>query len=89
MPSKEIKQDMFFESRTSTGCDQHEWARLFNLGANKGQSHVSDKETGARGVNMPEALASQLLLFISEQGFDIKNIEFDKNGYITEIPKTK
>lgn len=80
---------MYTQSRIKTGCDQSEWARLFNLGSNKGQSHVSDKETGSRGVNMPEALASQLLALLDSQGFDVKNIQFDDNGYITHMPKAK
>jgi hypothetical protein len=87
MASDEIKQQMYKEARKATSCDQKQWARIFNLGGNKGQHHVSYKESGARGVNMPEALAAQLLSFISEQGFDVKSIKFDENGFITDVPK--
>jgi len=88
MASAEIKQHMYKDARKKAKCDQAQWARIFNLGAQKGQHHVSFKESGSRGVNMPEALASQLLSFIAEQGFDVKNIKFDADGFITEVPKS-
>ena len=88
MIKEETKREMYKQSRLSTGCNQPQWAKIFNMGL-QGKSHVSDKEHGRRGVNKPEALASQLLLFIAKQGFDINNIVFDENGYIEDIPRKK
>lgn len=85
MITSDIKKEMYVKGRSGSGLNQPQWERLFNMGG-KGKSHVSEKELGARGVNKPEALASQLLLFIAKQGFDINNIEFDENGYIISVP---
>jgi hypothetical protein len=87
MTTKEIKRQMYADSRIKTKCNQDEWARLFNLGAQKGQQNVSTKESGVRSVNMPEAFASQLLMFIHQKGYDVKNIEFNEDGYIANISK--
>lgn len=85
MLTDDTKKNMYKDSRIESGLNQPQWARLFNMDM-EGKSHVSEKETGARGVNKPEALAAQLLLFIAKQGFDINKIEFDGDGYITNIP---
>jgi hypothetical protein len=87
MPSYNDKKKMYADARIVTGCNQKDWARLFNLGGSKGQPHVSNKESGARGVNMPEALSSELLAFLFKQGFDVKNTHFDVDGLIIEIPR--
>lgn len=81
------KKRMYVWSRLQTQCNQKEWARLFTLGSSKGMSHVSEKENGDRGVNMPEALAAQLLMFLYKNDFDVKNIQFDADGNIISIPK--
>jgi DNA-binding transcriptional regulator YiaG len=85
MLTDETKKNMYKDSRLKSGLNQPQWARLFNMDI-EGKSHVSEKETGARGVNKPEALAAQLLLFIAKQGFDIDQIKFDESGYILEVP---
>lgn len=85
MITNDVKKEMYINGRAGSGLNQPQWERLFNLGG-KGKSHVSEKESGTRGVNKPEALASQLLLFIAKQGFDINGIEFDENGYIVGVP---
>ncbi len=87
MISKENKQKMYVDGRQKTECSQEQWASIFNLGKNKGQQNVSTKENGSRAVNMPEALSAQLLSFLQDQGFDIKNVEFDDAGFLIDIPK--
>ena len=95
MSSGDIKKTIYRDCRTHTGLNKRQWGRLFALGNRKNTDQVvSHKEnteqpgkgTTSKGVNMPEALASQLLSFIHDQGFDIANIEFDDKGKIKNIP---
>ena len=89
MPTKERNKRLYSRARISTGCSQDDWGRLFNLGTKKGQDVVSKKENGAKGVNLPEALSSELLRFLHEQGYDVKNIEFNELGEIKNINPTQ
>ncbi|MCF2903102.1 hypothetical protein L1267_22295 [Pseudoalteromonas sp. OFAV1] len=89
---KEKKKRLYKTARQITQCSQNDWGRLFNLephNGQKGQPNVALKESGTKGVNKAECLASELLVFLYEQGFDIKNTEFDKQGTITHIPSRK
>ncbi|WP_025562883.1 hypothetical protein [Psychromonas sp. SP041] len=95
MSKKERNRQHYLEARKSTGCSQNEWARLFNLDSKagagcrqKGQPNVAAKEAGTKGVNMPECLASELLRHFHGLGYDVKNIEFNEEGKITNINKT-
>ncbi len=87
MATKENKRIAYSQARKVCDCDQSDWARLFNLGSEKGQDNVSRKESGVRGVNMPEVLASELLKFLYNNGYNVKEIKFDSNGRIANIPK--
>ena len=94
MSTKERNKKLYIEARHSTGCSQNDWARLFNLQPDtgvkhrqKGQPNVVAKEKGDKGVNLAECLASELLRYFDEQGFDVKNTQFDEQGHITHIPK--
>lgn len=87
MTKKQLLQQMYVKSRKVLGLDQTEWATLFNLGVPTGQCNVSLKETGGRGVNTPEALASQLLEFLNDEGYDVQQIKFDKEFKLVGIPK--
>lgn len=96
MSTKERNKQLYVAARHSTGCSQNDWARLFNLQPDtgtkhrqKGQHTVSEKENGVKGVNMAEGLASELLRYFHDQGFDVKNAQLDENGNITSIPKLK
>jgi len=98
MSTVEIKKAIYRDSRAHTGLNKRQWGRLFALGNPKNTDQVvSHKEnperpgrdTTSKGVNMPEALASQLLTFLYDQGFDIANIEFDDSGRIKKIPKLR
>lgn len=97
MSSIDIKKTIYRDCRAHTGLNKRQWGRLFALGNVKNTDQVvSHKEkpeqpgkgTTSKGVNMPEALASQLLSFLYDQGFDITNIEFDGEGKIKSIPKS-
>mgnify|MGYP006422788917 FL=1 len=87
MATKQSKQAIYSLARKKTQCGQDDWARIFSLGGKKGQPEVSKKEKGTRQVNMPEALAAQLLQFLFENGYDVKNMEFDSDGIIKKINK--
>lgn len=96
MSNGDIKKTIYRESRAHAAVNQRQWGRLFALGNLKNTAQVvghkenplrPGKETTSKGVNMPEALAAQLLMFIYDQGFDIENIEFDDNGRIINIPR--
>ncbi|MCU7556081.1 hypothetical protein OCL06_15930 [Alteromonas sp. ASW11-19] len=94
MDTKARNKQLYQEARQATGCSQNDWARLFTLtpgkGAKhgqKGQSNVALKESGTKGVNQAECLASELLRYFQAQGYDVKNTEFDEDGRITSIPK--
>ena len=89
MSAKVRNKRLYTQARLSTGCSQDDWGRLFNLGIKKGQDIVSKKENDAKGVNLPEALSSELLRFLHDQGYDVKNIEFNEQGEITNIKKFK
>lgn len=98
MPKAAIKKEIYRECRARTGLNKRQWGRLFAIGKkNNTDQVVSHKEkqdkpgkgTTSRGVNMPEALAAQLLAFLHDKGFDIAKIIFDENGKIIEIPKLK
>lgn len=96
MSTKESRREIYIKSREATLLDKHEWARLMNLGdgGKNAVSHVIKKENPSdsanhRGVNAPEALASQLLVILKEYGKDVAKIEFDENGMITNIPNIK
>lgn len=93
---KESNLSVYKEARRGAGCSQNDWARIFALQPlglpkhrQKGQPNVAAKESGRRGVNDAENLASQLLLHLSELGYDVKNIQFDIHGKIEDIPKRK
>lgn len=96
MSGVDIKKAIYRECRAHTGLNKRQWGRLFALGSLKNTDQVvSHKEnpakpgpgTTSKGVNMPEALASQLLAFLHDQGFDIEKIVFDENGKIVAISK--
>jgi hypothetical protein len=53
----------------------------------KGQPNVAAKEKGNKGVNLAECLASELLRYFNQEGFDVKSTQFDENGRIITIPK--
>lgn len=90
MSSDEFRRELFIECRVATNSTQKDWAQLFNLGKkDAGQSNVSAKETGTRGVNLPEALGSQLLNFLHQEGYDIHNAVFDKHGRLITIPRSQ
>lgn len=93
----DTKKVIYAECRVHTGLNKRQWGRLFALGKTKNTDQVvSHKEnpakpgegTTSKGVNMPEALAAQLLVFLFDQGFDVANIEFDSDGRIINIPKS-
>lgn len=95
MQNTDTKKAIYRDSRAHTGLNKRQWGRLFALGNLKNTDQVVShkenleqpgKNTTSKGVNMPEALASQLLVFLHDQGFDIEKIQFDKNGRVTEIP---
>ena len=77
----------FKQARITLNCDQEQWARIFCLGKIGGQSNISKKEQNKRKVNMPEDLAAQLLLFIAEQGYEVKSIKFDDSGKLVSISR--
>lgn len=92
----EIKKAIYRNARSETGLTKPEWGRLFALGNTHNTFQVvNHKEnptqpgsgTSSKGVNMPEALAAQLLVFIHNQGFDINRIAFDDQGHIVDVPK--
>lgn len=96
MTGAAVKKAIYRECRAHTGLNKRQWGRLFALGNLKNTDQVvSHKEnpdlpgpgTTSKGVNMPEALAAQLLSFIHDQGFDTAQIEFDPEGRILDIPK--
>ncbi len=96
MPGVDSKKAIYRDCRAHTGLNKRQWGRLFALGNLKNTDQVvSHKEnperpgkgTTSKGVNMPEALAAQLLAFIHDQGFDVAGIEFDESGKIKQIPK--
>lgn len=93
MDPKQRNRKRYMTARRETGCSQNDWARLFNLQPDsgvkhrqKGQSNVAAKELGSKGVNLAECLASELLLYLHNQGFDVKGIAFDSEGQIVSIP---
>lgn len=94
MSSKDRNKQLYIAARNLTGCSQNDWARLFNLQPDtgvkhrqKGQPNVAAKEKGNKGVNLAECLASELLRYFNEQGFEVKHTQFDEQGRITHIPK--
>lgn len=94
MTDKERNLALYIQARKETGCSQNDWARLFTLtplGApkhrQKGQQNVQQKEAKKKGVNQPEAMASAILAHLHKTGYDVKNIDFDKNGNVIDIPK--
>lgn len=94
MDSKLRNKKLYMEARQITGASQNDWARLFNLTpltgvkhGQKGQPIVAAKESGAKGVNLAEGLASELLRFLDEQGYDVLKTQFNEDGQITSIPK--
>ncbi len=96
MAENERNKRIYLGARYSTGCSQNDWARLFNLQPvpiakhrQKGQPNVAAKENGNKGVSLSECLASELLRYFHEQGFDVRNTQFDENGHITFIPINK
>lgn len=96
MLTKSQKLEIYTEARKATECSQNDWARLFNLQPHtgvkhrqKGQPNVAAKEKGDKGVNLAECLASELLRYFDEQGFDVKNTQFDELGRIVNIQRKK
>lgn len=96
MSTVDVKKAIYRDSRAHTGLNKRQWGRLFALGNLKNTDQVvshkenterPSKDTTSRGVNMPEALAAQLLAFIHDQGFDVSAIEFDECGRIKQVPK--
>lgn len=96
MPTNDTRKTIYRESRAHTGLNKRQWGRLFALGRTR-NSHqvVGHKEnpaapgpdTTSKGVNMPEALAAQLLVFLHDQGFDIEAVSFDEEGRVQTIPR--
>lgn len=94
-PKKEQNLEVYKRARQVTGCSQDAWARLFSLSPTtnpakyKLQPNVALKEAGKKGVNMPECLASELLRYLFENGYEVSQIEFTDEGAISTIPKRK
>lgn len=94
MSVKTTRSTIYKQCREKLGLNQSEWARLFFLMPKstpkseiKGQNNVSNKETGARGVNYPEALAAQLLCLLADEGYDVSQLDFDSDGNVIGIVK--
>lgn len=95
MPAVDTKKAIYRESRAHTGLNKRQWGRLFALGREKNSDQVvGHKEnptppgpnTTSKGVNLAEALASQLLVFLYNEGYDISKIQFDETGRIVDVP---
>ena len=95
MSDPDIKKAIYRECRAHIGLNKRQWGRLFALGKLKNTDQVvghkenpdpPGKGSTSRGVNMPEALAAQLLSFLHDQGFEVSGIEFDDTGRILKIP---
>lgn len=94
MSSIESRKEIYKRARDTTGMNKRQWGKLFSLGEVKGATEVDKKEknvgqAGGRGVNMPEALAAGLIEFLYNEGYDIENMDFNEDGEITNIPKSK
>lgn len=95
MSARDVKKTIYRDCRAHTGLNKRQWGRLFALGNLKNTDQVvghkenpepPGKGTTSKGVNMSEALAAQLLVFLHKQGFDVGNIVFDNDGHIMHIP---
>lgn len=95
MPSVADKKAIYREARKKIGLTIHSWGRIFALGNTKDTyQNVSLKEKDvtpqpgsiSKGVNMPEALAAEMLRIFHYLGFDVDKIEFDEKGRIAKIP---
>lgn len=89
----EERRLLYIHCRTKTKLKKKEWGRLFALGNMKNCDQVvSHKENPpvpgktSKGVNLAESLASQLLVFLHDQTYNLKKIQFDDKGVITDIP---
>lgn len=94
MSNKDSQKQIYRNCRGKTGLTPSQWGHLFTLGGTGGHKEVGKKELqsgepNSRGVNMPEALASQLLLKLDKEGFDITSIVFNDDGLIKRFPKKK
>lgn len=92
MSNKDTQKQIYRDCRNKTGLKPSQWGHLFSLGGTGGHKEVGKKElqsgeANSRGVNMPEALASQLLLKLDTEGFDIASINFNEDGLIIYFPK--
>lgn len=88
----EERRQLYIQCRAKTKLKKKEWGRLFALGNLKNCDQVvSHKENPpvpgktSKGVNLAESLASQLLVFLHDQTYNLKKIQFEK-GVITDIP---
>jgi hypothetical protein len=89
----EERRLLYIQCRMRTKLKKKEWGRLFALGNMKNCDQVvSHKENPpdsgktSKGVNLAESLACQLLHFLHDQKYNLKKIQFDENGVITDIP---
>ena len=94
MSNKDSQKQIYRDCRRKTDLTRLQWGHLFTLGGNGGHKEVGKKElqpgeASSRGVNMPEALAAQLLLKLDDVGFDITAIDFDNAGLIIKFPKKR
>jgi len=92
------KKRIYRACRAATGLNKRQWGRIFALGNLKNTDQVvGHKEnpelpgpgSTSKGVNMSEALASQLLFFLSEEGYDVGSIEFDEGGLMKPLKKDR
>lgn len=91
MSTKQERKNIYRECRDRTGLSDVEWARLMNVGAAGGEREVHKKErddsmASSRGVSMPESLAAQLLLFLHDEGYNLKEFEFNASGRLCARP---
>lgn len=95
MSNDDTRKAIYREARAHTGLNKRQWGRLFALGRTHNTHQVvGHKEnpakpgpgTTSKGVNMAEALASQLLVLLHDQGVDIEGLRFDEKGRLTSIP---
>ncbi len=94
MSNKDSQKQIYRDCRHKTGLTPLQWGHLFTLGGAGGQKEVNKKEldpgeVNSRGVNMPEALAAQLLVKLEKEGFEITKFVFDDKGVIKRFPRKK
>lgn len=80
MEMNENKVNLYGETFEALDISQIDLARLMSLGSSYGQSTVSLKISGKRGVSSSELLAGQLLLVLKKAGVDIRSLRFDHAG---------